>query len=99
MKFMGIESITSMESGQNTEDCYEACKTIIKQRYPSLGKFSEHCSCKEYLEVKPKWSAYSKLMTDYDNKHANSTPASAGCPIGNKKAKKAADDKKRLLKL
>ena len=94
MKFMGIESATSMKSGQNTEDYYEACKTIFKQRYPSLGKFLEYCSCKEYFEVKPKWLAYSKLMTDNDNKHANSTPTSAGRPIGNKKAKKVADDKK-----
>ena len=87
MKFMGVESVTLMESGQNTEDYYEACKTRFKQRYPSLGKFLE------YLEVKPKWSAYSKLMTNNDNKCANSTPTSAGRPIGNKKAKKAADEK------
>ena len=85
MKFMGIKSITTMESGKNTDDYYKACKTIFEQRYPSLGKFLDYRSCKEYLEVKPKWSAYSKLMTDYDNKHANSTPASAGHPIGNKK--------------
>ena len=94
MKFMGIESVTLMESGQNSEDYYKACKTIFEQRYPSLGKFLDYRSCKEYLEVKPKWSAYSKLMTDNNNKRTNSTPASTGRSIGNKKAKKVADEKK-----
>ena len=53
MKFMGIKSVTTMESGQNIQDSYKACKTIFNQRYPSLGKFNEYQACKEYLETKP----------------------------------------------
>ena len=43
-----------MESRQNHEDYYQACKTIFEQSDPSLENFNDYRACKEYFDFKPK---------------------------------------------
>ena len=62
MKFMGIKSIMQMESEQNQEDYYQACKTLFKQMYSSSRNLNDYRACKEYLETKPEWSSFSKII-------------------------------------
>ena len=87
MKFIAIEKVTKMESGWDDEMFYDTCKSSYSKRHPKWGNFDDLRRCKEYLEGKPKFSDFRKLI-DLGEKNRP--------PMGNKKAKQAESDKKLI---
>ena len=65
-------------------------KSSYSKRHPKWGNFDDLRRCKEYLEGKPKFSEFRKLL-DLGEK---TRP-----PMGNKKAKQAESDKKLIAQL
>jgi hypothetical protein len=90
MKFIAIEKVTKMESGWDDEMFYDTCKSSYSKRHPKWGNFDDLRRCKEYLEGKPKFSDFRKLI-DLGEKNRP--------PVGNKKAKQAESDKKLIAQL
>ena len=68
MKFLAIEGQTQQDSGSNLEQFYQKCKLIFEKCYPSFGNFDDLRLCKEYLQDKPKYMAYCKVMDEEQGK-------------------------------
>jgi hypothetical protein len=64
MKFLAIEGQTQQDSGSNSEQFYQKCKLTFEKSSPSFGIFDDFRLCKEYLQDKPKYMAYLKVMDE-----------------------------------
>jgi hypothetical protein len=83
-KFMGVLDTTDKESGKNDDDHYQQCLTIYQQRY---GHSFDYADCYHYLKDKAKFLLFKQKAADEEKAKAERTR-----PIGNKAAKKAAQD-------
>ena len=86
MKFLAIEGQTQQDSGSSMEQFYQKCKLIFEKRYPSFGNFDDLRLCKEYLQDKPKYTAYCKVMEEGNKDKKNERPT------GSKRAKQEEKD-------
>jgi hypothetical protein len=64
MKFLAIKGQSQQDSGSNLEQFYQKCKLIFEKHYHFFGNFDDLWLCKEYLQDKPKYTAYCKVMEE-----------------------------------
>ena len=62
MKFLGIEETTKQDSGSDAERFYQKCKALFEKRYPQFGNPDCFKACKEYLQTKPKFASYRRML-------------------------------------
>jgi hypothetical protein len=64
LKILAIKQQTQQDSGSNMEQFYQKCNLSFEKRYPTFGNFDDLWLCKEYLQDKPKYVAYCKVMDE-----------------------------------
>lgn len=62
MKFLAIEETTKQDWGTDAERFYQKCKALFEKRYPQFGSPDAFKSCKEYLQNKPKFASYRRML-------------------------------------
>jgi hypothetical protein len=92
MKFLAVKQQTQQDSGSNMEQFYQKCKLIFKKHCPTFGNIDDLRLCKEYLQDKPKYMAYCKVMDEGNKEKQNE------CPMGIKRAKQEEKDGKVIEK-
>ena len=93
MKFLGIEETTKQDSGSDAERFYQKCKALFEKRYPQFGNPDGFKACKEYLQTKPKFASYRRML---DLKEAAKKDGAKVRPNGKKKDAKKLEDKKLI---
>lgn len=90
LKMIGIKNVQPKKSGDNGEECERLCKKAFCDRNDKdKGLVDTVWNCVIFLEDKPKWKSWQMNEKDDDDEK---TPR----PIGNKKAKQLAEDRKLL---
>ena len=93
MKFLGIEETTKQDSGSDAERFYQKCKALFEKRYPQFGNPDCFKACKEYLQTKPKFASYRRML---DLEEAAKKDGAKVRPNGKKKDAKQLEDKKLI---
>ena len=93
MKFLGIEETTKQDSGSDAERFYQKCKALFEKRYPQFGNPDCFKPCKEYLQNKPKFASYRRML---DLDEAAKKQDTKVRPNGKKKDAKKLEDKKLI---
>ena len=94
MKFLGIEETTLQQSGSNAKNFYQKCKAVFEKRYPAMGNPDTFPLCKEYLQTKPKFASFRRMMEQEEE----TKKGKSSRPLGKKKQQDNEQDQKLIKK-
>lgn len=91
VKLIGVHATTPVASGTNAEMHFKACREIYMKRYPKDGDPDTFKPCYNYLQHKPKFTAYREGTED--------ARKARGSVVGKKKAQRMKAEEELLNKV